>query len=70
MSNPLVHEIEEQAGIIGVSINELCRLAGIARSTFTRLKSGDTENGNMGTILKLKGVLSDLSESNPKKPKR
>lgn len=39
----LAADIEERAQAIGISINELCRLAHVARSTFTRWKSGATE---------------------------
>jgi transcriptional regulator with XRE-family HTH domain len=39
----LVIDLEAAAKLRGLSINRLCREAGIARSTFTRWKSGKTE---------------------------
>lgn len=38
-----VTDIEKRAAAAGISINELCRRVPIARSTFTRWKSGETE---------------------------
>lgn len=38
-----IAEIERQAKAAGASMNEICAAAGIARSTFTRWKSGESE---------------------------
>lgn len=35
-------ELEREANRLGISANELCRRAGIARSTWTRWKAGVT----------------------------
>lgn len=73
MSNMSITQIEKEAYAEGVSINKLCQEAEIARSTFTRLKSGDTESGNVSTIQKLNQALlkikSSKSKSINRKPK-
>jgi predicted transcriptional regulator len=36
-------EIERRASVAGLSMADVCRSAGIARSTFSRWKAGETE---------------------------
>ncbi len=52
----VVEDLEAQAREAGKSISEVCREAGVARSTFTRWKSGD-HTPNIRTIQKLSAVL-------------
>lgn len=67
MSNPSVINIEKEASSLGISINHLCEKAEIARSTFTRLKSGDTESGNVSTIKKLENAILKIKRSSENK---
>ena len=59
----VVEALEAQAREAGKSISEVCRQAGVARSTFTRWKSGSHEP-NMRTIQKI----SDVLATNGKEP--
>ncbi len=52
----MVEDIEAQARARCLSINEVCREAGVARSTVTRWKSGDHEP-NIRTLQKISEVL-------------
>ncbi len=52
----MVEDLEAQARARGLSISEVCRQAGVARSTFTRWKSGDNEP-NVRTLQKISDVL-------------
>jgi transcriptional regulator with XRE-family HTH domain len=54
--NPALH-IEEMASQAGVSMNELCALADVARTTLTRWKNGTT-SPNMATLKKLEDTLA------------
>ena len=42
-ADDLVTSLEARAREAGISINALCRKAGVARSTFSRWKAGRTE---------------------------
>jgi len=53
----VVEDLEAQARARGLSISEVCREAGVARSTFTRWKSGD-HTPNFRTIQKISDVLT------------
>lgn len=64
--DPITPElIEAQAKAVGVSINQLCRRAGVARSIFTRWKAGITspsvENVNR-LIAALKAAAGERDE--------
>ena len=56
-SASVVEDLEAQAHEAGKSISEVCRQAGVARSTFTRWKSGDN-TPNIRTIQKILDVLN------------
>lgn len=53
----VVEDLEAQARAAGKSISEVCREAGVARSTFTRWKSGDNAP-NIRTLRKIQEVLN------------
>ncbi len=54
-----VQEIESRAAAIGASLNEVCRRAGGARSTYTRWKSGETQP-NYRLLTRMLDALSDM----------
>lgn len=53
-----ISEIEERAKGFGLSINELCKRAGIDRSTFTKWKSGKSKP-NMETYTSIQNALKE-----------
>lgn len=57
-------EVEERAKKAGKSMAEVCRLAGIAQSTFTRWKAGRTEP-TMGVLRRIAQVLGEVTEASP-----
>lgn len=61
----MVEDLEAQARARGLSISEVCRQAGVARSTFTRWKSGDNEP-NVRTLQKISDVLK--AAGGPRQP--
>ncbi len=64
-SASVVEDLEAQAREAGKSISEVCRQAGVARSTFTRWKSGDNEP-NVRTLQKISDVLK--ATGGPRQP--
>ena len=54
----VVEELEARAKAVGLSLNEVCRQAGVARSTFTRWKSGD-HTPTIRVLQKMDEVVSD-----------
>lgn len=46
----------------GLTMNALCRQAGVARSTFTRAKAGETTL-NTGTLNKLLAAIPDSADA-------
>lgn len=59
-----ISDLEAQAATAGITITELCRRADVARSTWTRWKSGDTTP--TGRILgRLYGALPEKEPSEP-----
>jgi predicted transcriptional regulator len=62
--------LEQQAIEAGISINDLCDTAKIARSTFTRWKNG-TNGATFSVVKKLYAALDQLkNESKKHKSKR
>ena len=54
----LVEKLEARAKAVGLSLNEVCRQAGVARSTFTRWKSGD-HTPTIRVLQKMDAVVSE-----------
>ena len=65
-SASVVEDLEAQAREAGKSISEVCREAGVARSTFTRWKSGSHEP-NIRTLQKISDVLTAPTGQEPSK---
>ena len=53
----VISQLEARAAKAGITINELCRRAEIARSTFTRMKAGD-HSPNTRTLEKLETAVA------------
>lgn len=56
--NPAIH-IENMASQEGLSLNDLCAEAGVARTTLTRWKNGST-SANLATIKKFEDAMKRL----------
>lgn len=54
----LIEQIENRASAVGMSVNELCKRARVARSTFTRWKAG-AHAPQMRVYRKLLAALDD-----------
>ncbi len=52
------HDIETRAKAAGLSIDELCKRAQIARSTFQRMKSGEVDP-QVGTVNRLLEIVAE-----------
>lgn len=59
-----VDQLEARANAAGLSMNEVCRRAGIARSTFTRWKAGET----LPTLRVLRKVNHAIDNDEPTEP--
>jgi transcriptional regulator with XRE-family HTH domain len=54
-----IAKMDERLSVAGVSASEVCRVAGVARSTWTRWKSGDV-SPNTATLAKVSRVVEGL----------
>jgi predicted transcriptional regulator len=59
-----VNQLEARAHALGLGTAELCKLAGIAPSTFNRWKAGET-SPTFATISKVESVLAARSAPAP-----
>lgn len=54
-------DVEARAQAAGISISTICQNAGIARSTFTRWKRGDTQP-TLAVYLRIRDALPPITE--------
>lgn len=47
---------------LGISAYKLCKLAGVDRAAYSRIKNGKTKNPTIGTLDKLETTLRELED--------
>lgn len=66
MNFDIVHELETGAAALGLTMDDLCAKADVARSTVVRWKAKQTKP-NLGTYFKLKSALDKEAKKRKKK---